>query len=341
MSIFIAANPVTLNAFGRNIDISAGSGDIFLDGNTITADPPAASASTPTAGTLAATMPTAVPLGVQTLSLPAATAGLLSGVTVPISANTFIPTSQTSWSQLTANPSLMQNIGESLNLGNNPGFGISSRLSDYTVDCTHIWSSSSAGTTTSIKKSNDLSAPLKDGRGKVSRVLGDEALLIAPDADTAIETKFGTVELKSKCLALLVSTAKGLTIFNLDDSRQESVVARVGKDSITLAPGRHLTISGSDASDFAQINPVQMVAHRRMTAGRIGNFKSFTSDFHLVSAISALKQLREFMSSNEPAKQQTAKHLLKTAAILDGFSQGSSEQFELYSENLVTAMNRP
>ena len=77
-----------------------------------------------------------------------------------------------------------------------------------------------------------------------------------------------------------------------------------------------------------------------MTAGELGRFKIFKSEFQLLSAVSAIKQLREFMTSAEPAKQQTAKHLLKTAAILDGFSQGSSEPFELYSENLVTAMNR-
>jgi hypothetical protein len=355
----------TLNAFGRNINISGpGTNTILLNGVTITADPPPSTA-TPTAA--------AGPVLINPVHLPplfssapatpslssSSVIGMVSGALFNTASVNAMPMPQINWSASIINPALIQLNGprpdtstgalEKAATGTFTGAqetaanaGVLDLASFESIDSTKDASTDLSARTNYL--SHGQKAIIDDAHGDVehhvSRVLGDEALLIAPDSDTTIMSRYGTVELKKKCLALIVSTEQGLTVFNLDDNHSGSVVAHIGSERIALEPGRHLTVARSNVSDFAAVNPAQLIAHRRMQTGEANGFKTFKSEFHLLSAISGLGQLRELVGSVDHQKQITAKHMLKTAAILDGFAQGSSEQFELYSKNLVTAMNR-
>jgi hypothetical protein len=317
-----------LNAFGRNINISGpGSNTILLNGVTITADPPA-SVPAATAST-AAVMPSTVQ--VQPLfSSPTTSSAFSVAPPLPTLSSALLPaasivaggTAQITWAGSITNPGLVQFGG----LGSvSSAAPIAPTVSGKVGEVRNTYAGA-------IERTSNESI---DAAG----VLSDEALLIAPDADTTIKSRFGKVDLKKKCLALIISTEQGLTVFNLDDSHSGSVVARIGNHSMSIEPGRHLTIARPNVSDFAAVNPAQLIAHRRMQTGEIDGFKTFKSEFHLLSAISGLGQLRQLVWSIEPQKQAAARHLLKTAAILDAFAQGT-EQFELFSKNVVTAFNR-
>ncbi|MBS1994020.1 MAG: hypothetical protein JSS83_26090, partial [Cyanobacteria bacterium SZAS LIN-3] len=314
--LIAAAAPMnTLNAFDRNIVFSGtAANQIFLNGGVvITADPPLPAGVIPVITTTPnVSSHTPTPSVVVTAPQTAPSVALqpsLSGAPALINVAALSGT-------LIAGPDLAMNASIS-NAGLNAVFN----------------SQVEAG-----MPARHFGAGAQTARGE--QRLGHEALLLAADRDHTLQTRFGDLTVKNKALALIISTELGLTIFNLDDRHKESVVARVGNRSISVEPGCHLTICHGNTSDFAKINPAQFVAHRRMSTGEIGEFKTYKSEFHLMSAITGLKQLRELLVSPEPAKQEAASHLLKTAAILDGLMQGSKEQFEFFTDNLVTAMRR-
>jgi len=296
-AIFTTTPNNTLNAFGRNIVLSApgpGTG-ISLNGSVvITADPPEP-------------------------------AGVIASPSVRTASQLMVPT--TGNSAVKAAPSLSLNmlyIQPPLPLQN---IQMQSAISDAVVNSSR----------SSAKSLSRPGAVTLNGNGQ--RILSDEAILIAPQNDTNFATKFGTITLKKNCLALLLESEKGLTVYNLDDNRANSLVITLGERRVAIEPGCHITVTESETSEYAQVNPMQSISHRRMRSENIAGYTTFRSEFNLLSTMAGLKQLRDFAHSEDAAKRHAAKHLLKTAAILNGLQNGS-EQFVHYRRPDVTAMNQ-
>jgi len=161
-------------------------------------------------------------------------------------------------------------------------------------------------------------------------------LVVAPDQDTVVETSFGRVEVGAHSVALIMALPSGTAVYNLDDSRNDSVVLRTGKSHIALAPGRHAMLTSHLVESFELINPVESFAYRNVTSKRVGdNLQAFTSEFSMLHAIFQTKQLRAMISSNHADAKRVGSHLLKTAAIMRQLDCGAG--YKQYQHPRLTA----
>ena len=65
----------------------------------------------------------------------------------------------------------------------------------------------------------------KKGSGAfATKQLENGAMLIAPERSTVVTTRFGNVQVADKAVALVVATDRGLSVYNLDESRRDSVI---------------------------------------------------------------------------------------------------------------------
>ena len=168
-------------------------------------------------------------------------------------------------------------------------------------------------------------------------------MVVAPKVDTIVETAFGNVTVAAKSMALIMALPSGTAVFNLDDSRKNSVVVNIGNSSVTLAPGRHTTVTSREVASFDMVNAAEGVAYRNVSSKACdGGLQAFSSEFSMTSAIGNVKQLRELFNSNHPEAKRLAGHLVKTTAILTQLqgsgTTGSANAYELYQHPRMTAM---
>ena len=142
----------------------------------------------------------------------------------------------------------------------------------------------------------------------------------------------------SKSVALIVSNKDGLSVYNLDDTRSDSITISVNDQTVSLEPGRHVTITHDSVDRFEQVNPAQYITCRNVRSrGMNGNMKAYHSEFNHLTAIAGLEPLHDVVRSNDPAKRKIAEHLLKTSALLSTMNN-STGPYELKSAPSVTAM---
>jgi hypothetical protein len=182
----------------------------------------------------------------------------------------------------------------------------------------------------------------KSGRGgnhsMVTTELPEGVLLLAPERLTVVSTPFGSVQIADKTLALLVSNEKGLSVYNLDDSRRDSVVVHVNGENVCILPGRHMTITNDKFDSFEQVNPAPFVGYRNVRSRSLnGNLKAFHTEFNHMTAIAGLEPLRNMIKSSDPAKRKVAEHMLKTSALLSIMNK-SNAPFQLMAPPSMTAM---
>jgi hypothetical protein len=161
-------------------------------------------------------------------------------------------------------------------------------------------------------------------------------VVVAPDQDTVIETSFGTVEVGAKSMALIMALPSGTAVYNLDDTRKNSIVITIGKDHMTLAPGRHAMITSHLVDGFEMVNPAESFGYRNVSSKKLdGDLQAFTSEFSMTNAIGNIKQLRQMVNSSNPDAKRKASHLLKTAAIMSQISAGGG--YQQYQHPRMTA----
>jgi hypothetical protein len=186
------------------------------------------------------------------------------------------------------------------------------------------------------------------GHGKKSVVSGGSSLsvkqlesgarLFSADHDTLLETPMGTVFAARGALVLIVSDAGSLSVYNLDDTRHEAVVVMVGKEKITLTPGRHVTITNGSAGEFERVNPIKTLGYRAVSSRRLADgLTVHNSEFSLPSAMATIAPVKMLISSADQNEKKVGAHLLKTAAILQTIS-ASRAPFQLITPPQTTAM---
>ena len=126
-------------------------------------------------------------------------------------------------------------------------------------------------------------------------------VVIAPDQDTVIETSFGKVQVGARSMALIMALPTGTAVYNLDDTRKNSIVITTSKNQMTLAPGRHAMITSHLVDGFEMINPAESFSYRNLSSKKLdGDLQAFTSEFSMTNAISNTKQLRAMVNSKHP-----------------------------------------
>jgi hypothetical protein len=182
--------------------------------------------------------------------------------------------------------------------------------------------------------------PLK---GKVTnsseRFLEKGPMLIAPEVNTTIHSRFGSVDVVAHSVALIISFDGGIAAYNLHDIKRDSVVIHVGRHHLAVAPGRSAVITNRDVRCFEEVNPAEFVGYRRMTAADYNNgLKIFHGEFDARTMLLGVQPLREMARSGDSRDQKITRSLLKTTAIF--MSLGDATPFQYMVAPRMTAMNQ-
>jgi hypothetical protein len=157
--------------------------------------------------------------------------------------------------------------------------------------------------------------------------LKNGSVVFAPSRDTVVNTPFGTVKIAAKSLVLVMAFQHGLGVFDMHDVHSRAVVVSAGDKELTLSPGMQAVITHDSVRSFEQINPAQLFGYSGLRDRNLGyGLKAFISEFSVTQAISAVTPLKQLVNSEHPQAQKHAKHLLKTAAILNQMHSGTYEQ---------------
>ncbi|MBS1990830.1 MAG: hypothetical protein JSS83_09955 [Cyanobacteria bacterium SZAS LIN-3] len=346
---FVSNGPVnTLTAIGQNVIIDGSSATkiTFNGGVTITADPPAASATqsapslvaTPVTYAVAAPIPAAAPLQVVATSTPtgsefiAQTVSVANGSISTTSIDATASLSAVNAVALSSLPSALKTAPLTIAPDDNIFLGGVSADTDggsgktYDLDAT-IFSDTDFG--------------LVQGNTRTSRVsLKEGNTLFAPAADTTIETPFGVITVAAKSVAVVVLRDDLLTVFNLHDTHRDSVVITSGEHKLAVAPGGHLSLARGDNDRFETINPAEGICHRSMRHKVLNNgLHSFSSEAAIPSVVNNVKPLRAIFQSSHPEARRLAGSIVKTTAILFSISANQTPYQEIPHPRL-TAYSR-
>ncbi len=153
------------------------------------------------------------------------------------------------------------------------------------------------------------------------------SVVFAPTVDTAITTPFGTVEVDSKSVVLIMSHDRGLSVYNLDDNHRSAVRVTSGNSRMTLAPGKHACITPASVKGFEEINPAQLFGYRKMNEHQIGDhLKVYSSEFSVAHAMRTVLPLKQLVSTSNPKAKAIADHMIKTTVILMQMQGGGGYQ---------------
>src|SRR5262249_23530375 len=129
-----------------------------------------------------------------------------------------------------------------------------------------------------------------------------ESILLAPQANAVIETRFGKVKIDRNSLVLLLSFTNSITVYDLDDQHRAAVSILSGAEELRLHPGMSVTLSDSSAKGFEEVNPAQDCAYRKVMRHELsGAISAFSAEFHPVAlhSVDVVKRLRNSTQRNE------------------------------------------
>ena len=302
-----ADDPVnTITAIGADVLISANrSNSIVLGGIVnITADPPVA-AGTPT---LSYTTALSTEAGLQTKVPAAVSTPADEGSASSVSAQglvTLIPETVLNVNLLTLNSDLQTERG-------------SKQVSSRTDDSYILRSDLPLPTTV-------ISAIKIDENGANQIVYLEEStdslpngcFLVVATTPVELSTSSARVRIAPQSVVAIITNETTTSVFDLHDAKPNSVRVDHSGASYVLSPGRHLTLTSAKTSQFSEINPSEIITHRRMTSSQEeGTLQVFLSEFSLLSAIDALPPLKQLIASKNAQTQNVAKRLIKTVAVV-------------------------
>lgn len=168
----------------------------------------------------------------------------------------------------------------------------------------------------------------------------DGAVLFVPTKDTVVETPFGIVRISGNSIALVSVSSAGLSVFDLDDQHKGSVSVESNGHNVVLSPGRHVMITPHHKAEFAQLNPIETIAHRALSSNVKNGHRAHMSEFSVLSAIDSVKPLKALACSSHPNARKIAGRMMKTTAILMQLGGSSGEQYQHYFRPRMTAMQK-
>ncbi|PZM79026.1 MAG: hypothetical protein DKT66_21300 [Candidatus Melainabacteria bacterium] len=185
------------------------------------------------------------------------------------------------------------------------------------------------------------------GDGAIQRIkhseqvkLTDGSILFAPLHDTQVQTPKGAVRVAANAIALISVSEAGLSVFDLDDQHKGSVSVESNGHNVVLSPGRHVMITPHHKAEFAQLNPIETIAHRALSSNVKNGHRAHMSEFSVLSAIDSVKPLKALACSSHPNARKIAGRMMKTTAILMQLGGSSGEQYQHYFRPRMTAMQK-
>jgi hypothetical protein len=230
---------------------------------------------------------------------------------------------------------MLQVVGESG--GNDAEF-----VSDVLVPRGNELVARQSSNSTDVSSVTDANARAAEGneKGKLLTTmhrLVAGAKVYAPAKAVTVETPSGQVKIAGGSLVLMVAGPLGLAVYDLHDSKKGSVQIYADGKEITLSPGRHALVSHTVNSEFADVNPIEMIPHRGVERRALSQGKSaFVSEFSILSAIDSVPSLRRLTNSKHAIAKKLSGDLFKTVAIVLSVG-GSQEQFKYHARPQLTA----
>ncbi len=193
----------------------------------------------------------------------------------------------------------------------------------------------------SARKNAALTGAVSENVGNGKTVtLHRGSVVFAPTERTLVRTPFGDISIDAKSLVLIISYARGVAVYDLDDRHAGAVTVQSGGRSIGLTPGRSVVVTSDGCDRFEEINPAQRVAYRKIRACNLADGrKAFAGEFSAMSAAAAVIPLRQLLAADHHEAKRIANSLLKTTAIV-AQTQGSTEQYRHYLRPSLTASAR-
>ncbi|MBX9570323.1 MAG: hypothetical protein K2X77_15610 [Candidatus Obscuribacterales bacterium] len=139
--------------------------------------------------------------------------------------------------------------------------------------------------------------------------------IFTPGSEIVIQTKQGTIHIAGNSAAIVWATGKETIVYALHDNHMGDVSVSVGKHQVIVPLGTQLVLTNTGGLDG--ISALTKIAFRNASPLRLaGEEKVFLADFSIMSAISAIKTLRDLSKSGDPEAQRFLAKLLKNSAIL-------------------------
>ncbi len=162
------------------------------------------------------------------------------------------------------------------------------------------------------------SAALNDDRNPERKSnLFEGTTLFVPQHDMDVSTIHGVVHIGGKSVALISSTADGLAVYDVHDSKKGNIKVITSGETHTLSPGRHILISTDKSGEFASANALELIPHSDVKQVRTGKTQTvYKSEFSIPAAINSVSALKTLMKSDDPELRKTAGKIAKTASIL-------------------------
>lgn len=143
------------------------------------------------------------------------------------------------------------------------------------------------------------------------------ALVLKKDHPTTVTTSAGNVICQKGVVALVFDNGRNVAIYSLDALSGDDVKMMVGDKLVKVLPGQEVVVTRDATADFTHINPGGGIAFKNPKATNLGNgIRAFHAEINIVSAVSALKPLRQMLFSNKPGDQKTVRQLIRNSVIL-------------------------
>lgn len=167
-------------------------------------------------------------------------------------------------------------------------------------------------------------------------VLEGTALIVA-DRDMEVAVNVGKLKLAEGSVVLVSTTPTGTAVYDFHDNGKNSVLLTVAGRSLAISPGRHMHATSEKTSDFAAVNSLFHIPHRRVNCVTTDGGTVFTSEFSTLSAMEAVEPLKKVLTLRHPEARKLAGQMIKTSAVLLQLG-GNSEEFKHHFKPKATAL---
>ncbi len=353
---------VFLNAIGKNVIFNTGklpASAITVNGGsptTITADPPLASLSlaVPTSSTPAIASPlhstqqsnnhstagNSISSGIPNLTQSAALNGTSGGQ--KSSVNISMPAEMNALSTVFADTQIVSRTATTNALvkqATSNGADIASEktralFGGISKDESSSFIDKVQSASISAEVYSDLDLGIESIHEKQNLSIEEGKFLLAPSKDLELKIPQGTISIKAGAVVLLSSNSEMISIFDLHDTAAGSVKINSAFGSYHLAPGMHLTLAPQFMGEFAELNKLEAISHRNLSSQNLGNgWKLHSSEFSVLSTISAVKPLRTMLTTERPQARKLLNSILKTTAVTLNMNKGKGP-YQQYSRPL-------
>jgi hypothetical protein len=129
-------------------------------------------------------------------------------------------------------------------------------------------------------------------------------------------TQEGHVHIEKGSMAFVVETGNDVCVYNLHDTKDGGVRVLIGKQMVTVPPGRQLVLTRREA-EFAQVNPGTKIGYRNPKPLKLdGDVKAFVADFSITGAVYTIPPLKAMLKSPKASERRAANAVLKNAIVM-------------------------